>query len=161
MDHRRRSPDPRLPRIFEEVRREDFLGPGPWKIMAGNTYCETPSADPTFLYQNVLVALDEEKGINNGEPHLHAAWIAIANPTSGEDICHIGAGTGYYTAILSKLAMPGGSVQAYEIDERLARKARANLKPYKGASVVHGDATRLPLPAFGGTIRRRQNIYSN
>jgi protein-L-isoaspartate(D-aspartate) O-methyltransferase len=141
-----RSRDPRLVQIFEEVRREDFMGPGPWKIKAGDTYCETPSADPLYLYQNVLVALDAAKGINNGEPHLHAAWIAAVNPRSGEQICHIGTGTGYYTAILSRLTQPGGRVQAFEIEERLAHKARENLRDYDGVTVVHGDATQQPVP---------------
>ena len=62
------SPDPRLERIFELVPREAFLPPGPWKIKAPfeNRYLETPSGDPVYLYQNVCVALDAEKGINNG-----------------------------------------------------------------------------------------------
>jgi protein-L-isoaspartate(D-aspartate) O-methyltransferase len=141
-----RSRDPRLAQVFAEVRREDFMGPGPWKIRAGDTYCETPSADPRYLYQNVLVALDAAKSINNGEPHLHAAWIAAVNPRAGDEICHIGAGTGYYTAILSRLSAPGGRVQAFEIEENLAQKARDNLRDDDNVTVVHGDATQQPIP---------------
>jgi hypothetical protein len=74
------SHDPRLERIFELVPREAFLPPGPWKIMVGETYVDTPSADPVYLYQNTLVALDAGKGINNGVPSLHAAWIGAASP---------------------------------------------------------------------------------
>jgi protein-L-isoaspartate(D-aspartate) O-methyltransferase len=147
------SLDGRLARIFELVPREAFLGPGPWQICvpSGNgrsrrRYIQTPSADPVHINQNVLVALDAQKGIHNGEPYLHAAWIGSANPVGGEIVSHVGAGTGYYTAILSMLTLPKGHVHAFEIDETLARLAQQNLTPFDGVSVTHGDATVLPLP---------------
>ena len=76
------SSDPRLERIFELVPREAFLPPGPWHIMVEHRLVETPSADPALLYQNALVVLDRQKGINNGEPFLHAAWIGAVAPGS-------------------------------------------------------------------------------
>ena len=141
------SPDPRLERIFELVPREAFLPPGPWQIKTNQQYIETPSADPVYIHQNVLVALDAAKGINNGEPYLHAAWIGAAAPKSGERVCHVGTGLGYYTAILSMLVLPGGRVQAFEIEEALATQARRNLQPFEAVTVTHGDATRIALPA--------------
>jgi protein-L-isoaspartate(D-aspartate) O-methyltransferase len=141
------SVDPRLERIFELVPREAFMPPGPWRIMINHRYFETPSADPAYLYQNALVALNPAKGVNNGEPFLHAAWIGAAAPKPGETICHIGAGSGYYTAILSMLALPGGRVEAYEIDEDLALRARENLAPFENARVTFGDATKAQLPS--------------
>lgn len=140
------SDDHRLERVFESVPREAFLGGGPWKIRVNEGYVETPSANPAFIYQNNLVALDAAKGINNGEPFLHARWIGAAAPKSGETIVHIGAGTGYYTALLSMLALPNGRVHALEIEPALARRASDNLVPFEGVSVVQGDATELPLP---------------
>jgi protein-L-isoaspartate(D-aspartate) O-methyltransferase len=140
------SDDPRIERALELVRREAFLGPGPWRISIDSRTVQTPSADPVFLYQNVLVRLDMAKGINNGEPFLHAAWIGAVAPKAGDVICHVGAGTGYYSAILAVLALPGGSVNAFEIDEGLARRARDNLEPFDNVSVIEGDATRLQLP---------------
>jgi protein-L-isoaspartate(D-aspartate) O-methyltransferase len=140
------SADPRLQRAFEVVPREAFMGPGPWRLGVYQKYFETPDADPAYLYQNVVVVLDADKGINNGEPFLHATWIAAVSPKAGDTICHIGAGTGYYSAILSVLALPGGSVNAFEVDEGLAQKARDNLRPFESVSVTHGDATQLPLP---------------
>jgi protein-L-isoaspartate(D-aspartate) O-methyltransferase len=142
-----RSPDPRLERIFELVPREAFLPPGPWKIMVGNRYLDTPSADPAYLYQNTLVALDADKGINNGEPFLHAAWIGAASPQPGEIATHIGAGTGYYSAILSMLVLPRGQVYAFEIEEGLAAAAQRNLLPFENASVITGNAASMPIPA--------------
>jgi protein-L-isoaspartate(D-aspartate) O-methyltransferase len=140
------SEDPRLQQAFELVPREAFMGPGPWRLGVYQKYFETPDADPAYLYQNVLVALDADKGINNGEPFLHARWIAAVSPKAGDTVCHIGAGTGYYTAILSVLTLSGGAVHAFEIEEGLAEKARDNLRPFEGISVITGDATKLPLP---------------
>jgi len=140
------SADPRLRRAFEDVHREDFLGPGPWKIRTRQAYRETPTANPIHLYQNVLVALDADRGINNGEPFLHAAWIGAVAPKSGETVCHIGTGTGYYTAILSRLVMPDGTVLAFEIDAGLAAKARISLAAYRGVTVVRDDATSSTIP---------------
>ena len=138
--------DPRFERAFELVRREAFVGPGPWHINVYQRTIETPSADPVFLYQNVLVRLDAAKGINNGEPFLHAAWMGAVELKPGDAVTHIGAGTGYYSAILSVLVLPGGVVNAFEIEENLARRARQNLQPFENVEVIHGDATRLPLP---------------
>jgi len=143
-----RSRDPRLERIFELVPREAFFPPGPWKIqLAGSeNYLETPSADPVYLYQNTLVALDADKGINNGTPFFHAAWIGAVAPQPGDVIAHIGAGTGYYSAILSMLVLDGGCVNAFEIEEQLAAAARHNLAPFDNVSVIAGDAVSLTLP---------------
>jgi protein-L-isoaspartate(D-aspartate) O-methyltransferase len=142
-----KSIDPRLERVFELVPREAFLPPGPWKIMVDNRYFETPSDDPAYLYQNALIALDATKGINNDEPFLHAAWIGAAAPKSGETVCHIGIGAGYYTAILSALVVPDGRVEAIEIDPVLSERARENLQAFEGVSVTHGDATAQALPS--------------
>jgi protein-L-isoaspartate(D-aspartate) O-methyltransferase len=141
------SSDPRLERIFELVPREAFLPPGPWKIrVAEKKYIETPSADPVYLYQNVLVALDAGKGINNGEPMLHARWIGAVAPQPGEVVTHIGTGTGYYSAILSMLVLPGGRLIGFEINEDLAVAARRNLAPFENTSITVGDAASLEVP---------------
>jgi protein-L-isoaspartate(D-aspartate) O-methyltransferase len=143
------SIDPRLLRIFELVPREAFLPPGPWKILVAERYLETPSADAAYLYQNALVALDADKGINNGEPFLHASWIGAVAPQPGETVTHIGAGAGYYSAILSMLVLPAGRLNAFEIHEELAQAARRNLAPFENASVTAGNAAVLALPPSG------------
>jgi protein-L-isoaspartate(D-aspartate) O-methyltransferase len=146
------SDDLRLEQAFAHVPREDFVGPGPWMIMglggalAGDPYTPTVDADPAHLYRNALVALDAEKGINNGEPSLHAAWMDAIAPRPGEAVSHVGAGTGYYSAILSRLVLPGGRVHAFEIEPELAERARRSLAAYP-VVVVTGDAVKLPLPA--------------
>ncbi|WP_166652383.1 protein-L-isoaspartate O-methyltransferase family protein [Enterovirga rhinocerotis] len=114
-------------RAFAAVRREEFLTPAPWEIFAGGAGGHGMTSDPAKLYDDVLIVLDARRGINNGQPSLHAAWMAAVAPQPGETIVQIGAGTGYYTAILAELVGEAGRVEAYEIDGRLARSARTNL----------------------------------
>ena len=133
--------------VFATVPREAFLPPPPWQIMVEHQYLETASNDPAQLYINALVALDAARGINNGEPALHASWIGAAAPRPGETVCHVGAGTGYYTAMLSLLVLPEGKVFAYEIDAQLAVAARRNLEPYANVTLSHADAVTAKLPA--------------
>lgn len=52
---------------------------------------------------------------------------------------HVGAGTGYYSAILSEIVGRGGQVTAIEVDADLAGRSRANLEPWPQATVVAGD----------------------
>ena len=137
----------RLEGAFDAVPREMFLPPGPWHIEAvPGGYVETPNADIRFLYQDVLVAIDKQRGINNGQPSAHARFMGQLEPQPGETVVHIGAGTGYYTAILSVLVTPGGRVAAFELHEDLALRARHNLKTFDNISVTTGDATGLRLP---------------
>lgn len=141
-----RSTDPRLERVFAMVPREAFLPPPPWHVRIGDNFVETPGTDPFYLYQNSLIVLDAGKGINNGEPFLHAGWIGAVAPQPGETVVHIGAGMGYYTAILSMLVLEGGIVTAVEIDGSLASVAARNLKPFENATVINADAVETALP---------------
>ena len=137
----------RLEGAFEAVPREMFLPPGPWQIEAApGGYVETPNADLRFLYQDVLVAIDQKRGINNGQPSAHARIMAHLEPRPGETVVHIGAGTGYYTAILSMLVTPGGRVDAFDLHEDLAARARHNLQTFDHIAITTGDATALRLP---------------
>jgi protein-L-isoaspartate O-methyltransferase len=129
--------DPRIEDAFAAVRREDFLGPGPWPIARlGIGYVPTPSDDPAYLYTDVLVGIAPERNLNNGQPSLHAALIAAAAPQRDAHVVHIGAGVGYYTAILAKL---GGRVTAIELDPDLAARAAANLALDARVRVIEGD----------------------
>ena len=100
----------RLVSAFEAVPREHFLGKGPWRVFTATGYISTPSDDPAFLYQDIVVALPGDGPINNGQPSLHAACLASVDPANGETVLHIGAGTGYYTAVLAKLVGQTGTV---------------------------------------------------
>jgi protein-L-isoaspartate(D-aspartate) O-methyltransferase len=140
-------PSPRVTEAFAAVARELFLGPGPWKILTARGYINTPTADPAFLYQDVTVAIDEAQKINNGQPVLHAVSLATVNPQPGETAVHVGAGTGYYTALLAHLVSPGGRVFAYEIDLALASRAAANLAAFRHVAVDPRSGAEGPLPS--------------
>jgi protein-L-isoaspartate(D-aspartate) O-methyltransferase len=139
-------PNGRLTAAFAATPRERFLGPGPWKIFVGGGYITTPTDDPAFLYHDVPVALSEAQKINNGQPVLHAVCLATLNPQDGNTVVHVGAGTGYYTALLARLVEPGGKVFAYEIEPSLAEKAKNNLADMPNATVCAQSATEGPLP---------------
>ena len=135
---------------FARVPRERFVGPGPWQVIPERTFTqsETPDSDPAHLYENVLVVIDPVRRLNNGAPSLWARLFSELEPTAGERIVHVGAGTGYYSAILAELAGPEGHVKAFEIDEELAKRAADNLEPWAQAEVVAGDGALLdPGPA--------------
>ena len=137
--------DARIEAAFAAVPREDFLPPPPWTVIGGGIAEETHNVED--LYRDVLVALDRRHGINNGEPALHAAWIKAVAPQPGERVVHVGAGTGYYTAILALLVAPAGVVEAFEIEPPLAAAAAANLAPYAGTAVRAESAFGRPLAA--------------
>jgi protein-L-isoaspartate(D-aspartate) O-methyltransferase len=138
---------PRLTAAFASTPRENFVGPGPWKVFTALGYIDTPSDDPAFLYQDITVALAQDRRINNGQPVLHAICLATLNVKEGETAIHIGAGTGYYSAILSTLTGPTGSVVAYELEQDLAERAARNLSDMPNVAVHARSGTAGPLPA--------------
>lgn len=140
------SSDDRLRAAFAQVEREHFLGAGPWPIFAGSGYIPSVCDDPRLLYQDVLVALDAGRGINNGQPSLHALCLAACAPAAGERVVHVGAGTGYYTAILAALVGSAGTVAGYEIEPDLAARARANLGHLPQVRIVAGSGCDAALP---------------
>ena len=140
--------DPRIEEAFRSVKREPFAGPGPWWLnLGGHPYVQTPDDDPAFLYQNQLLALDREREINIGMPSAHAYWLGASNVKEGETVVQVGAGSGYYTAILAHLVSTSGRVYAYEIDEGLAARARDNLRDAHQVELrtQSGIAADLPL----------------
>lgn len=139
--------DDRVREAFAAVPRERFVGAGPWWAIAMGGYVQTPSDDLAFLYQDVVVALDKARLINNGEPSLHAGCLGMLGVKPGQAIVHVGAGTGYYTAILSHLTGPSGSVIAYEIDPELATTATMNLNSYANVTLIERSGVIAPLPA--------------
>ncbi|HEY7402105.1 MAG TPA: protein-L-isoaspartate(D-aspartate) O-methyltransferase [Candidatus Angelobacter sp.] len=140
-------PNGRLTAALAATPRERFLGPGPWRVFVGGGYITTPTDDPAFLYQDVVVALSEAQKINNGQPVLHAVCLATLSPQEGDTVVHVGAGTGYYTALLARLTAPAGRVFAYEIEPTLAEQAKANLADVPNVSLNAQSGTDGPLPA--------------
>jgi protein-L-isoaspartate(D-aspartate) O-methyltransferase len=137
--------DPRVEQAFAIVPRENFAGPAPW-FVGGGGFGWARGDDLARLYADVLVAIDKGRGINNGQPSLHARCIDALGVRSGETVLHIGAGAGYYTAILAQLVGPTGRVVAYEIEPDIAERARRNLSgaPQVEVRATSGVAGELP-----------------
>ena len=138
--------DARLGAALGAIRREDFLGAGPWPIMRWfRDYVTTPDADPVYLYTDDLVGILPERRINNGQPSLHAHLIHQASPAAGDHVVHIGTGTGYYTAILAYLVGSSGRVTGIEYEPELAARAKANFAAYPNVEIVEGDGALVSL----------------
>jgi protein-L-isoaspartate(D-aspartate) O-methyltransferase len=145
-----------LVNAFASVPREAFLGRGPWQIIridatAGSSseagYEITQDDDPHHLYQNVLVAIDSSRNLNNGQPSWIAAWLDALELRAGERVLHVGCGVGYYTAIMAEVVGRTGTVVGVEVDEELAERARRNLASFDQVLIVHANGVNYnPSP---------------
>jgi protein-L-isoaspartate(D-aspartate) O-methyltransferase len=113
------------------VPREAFLPPGPWLVRGDGDIRSLPrrteDADPRHAYHNYSIAIDDERQLYNGAPGVIAPVVDALAITTDARVLHIGAGLGYYSAILAHITGPRGRVLALEIDEALASRAAANL----------------------------------
>jgi len=147
---------------FAKVARENFLGPGPWLIpnpdswqaiapggnlKGGGSYRTTPDDDPCHLYHNILVAIDADRKLNNGQPGSLAMWIDALELQTGDSILHVGCGVGYYTAIMAEVVGTSGHVIGVEIDADLAERARRNLSYLKQVEVVEASGAEFDAGA--------------
>jgi protein-L-isoaspartate(D-aspartate) O-methyltransferase len=136
---------PAILSAFATVPRERFAGPGPWIMQSQGEAWKTPDADPRHVYRDALIVLDAAKHLNNGQPSLWAYHLALLGVRRGDQILHLGCGTGYYTAIMAELAGNEGRVTAMEIDHGLAWRACVALEPWPNVTVLHGDGARGPF----------------
>jgi len=133
----------RLVEALATVAREDFVGRGPWlTLRAPEGYVSTPDADPARVYADIPIALDPGRLLNNGAPSLVAALIDALDVEEGHHVVHIGAGTGYYSAILGEIVGRSGHVTAVELDRGFAASAVRNLTAWPQVTLVAGDGTR-------------------
>jgi protein-L-isoaspartate(D-aspartate) O-methyltransferase len=143
--------DDRLEAAFSAVPREAFLGTDPWHIiwfLGGAPWVRRlPTNDPVYVYQDLLATLAADRGVNNGSPSLHARMLHHLAAHPGIRVVHIGAGMGYYTAILAEVAGATGHVVAVEFGERLADAARSKLAPWKNVTVICGNGAEWPVEA--------------
>jgi protein-L-isoaspartate(D-aspartate) O-methyltransferase len=136
---------PRVAAAFAAVPREEFLAPGPWLALADESgYRSTPDADPRRLYDDVAVAIDASRVLNNGAPGFLARVFDLLALDEGEAVAHIGCAVGYYSAILAEIVGPTGRVIAVELDPELCARAQQNLRRWKQVEVRHADGTRQP-----------------
>lgn len=137
--------NPAIIDAFAAVPRELYLGDGPWGIhsrLAIGEIHRSSTTNPRHVYHDVLIAIDQDSGINNGLPSLWARVYDNLGIKAGAAVLQVGAGVGYYTAILAELVGDRGTVIAYEIEEDLAARAKDNLRRYANVEVICGDATK-------------------
>ena len=151
--HVARLRSPAVVRAFRHRPARTFRRTGPvapaepWYL---RDYWTTEDADPRHLYHDVLVAIDEARRLNNGQPSLWAFLYDQLDLAAGEHVVHVGIGTGYYSAILADIVGRDGAVTAVEIDAALAARARANLAlawPQANVVAADGFAYRPERPA--------------
>lgn len=131
--------DPRIKAAFARVPRHEFVEPGPWRFAEDGP--PTASTDPALLYQDLAVGLAPDRGIPTGLPSLHARCLDACAPKPGENVVHVGAGAGYFTAIIAELVGPTGTVRAFEVDAALAAMAERNLAPWPRVTVEARSGT--------------------
>jgi protein-L-isoaspartate(D-aspartate) O-methyltransferase len=127
---------------FASVPRERFVGPGPLRILSFwdmKEYWTPHDQTATAVYHDVLIAYDEQRRLNNGQPSLWAFVFDKLHVGRGERVLHLGCGMGYYTAVLAELVGPTGRVSAIEIEEPLAERAREALAPWPQVTVTNAD----------------------
>ncbi len=138
----------RIVAAFAAVPREEFLGRGPWLTLPDAAgYRSTPSADLRHVYQDVAIALDAARMLNNGAPGFLARVLEALEIKEGERVAHIGCSTGYYSAILAEVVGPRGRVIAVELAPDLVERARRNLARWKQIEVRHADGVGQPSEA--------------
>jgi protein-L-isoaspartate(D-aspartate) O-methyltransferase len=132
------------------VPRERFLRPGPWTLISAADARlpprRTPDADPRHVYDDASVAIDVDCQLFNGAPSFLVKMIDRLSLTAGHRVLHVGAGLGYYSAVMAHVVGPSGRVVAVEVDDSLAAEARDCLTGTPAVDVVQGDGTRVKGP---------------
>ena len=99
-------------------------------------------------HRRSVAYVDEDVEIAPGrfliEAMAFAKLLQLAEIKPTDRVLHVGAGTGYGSAVIAPLA---GSVTALESDASLASKARMNLASCPGAEVVEGPLDQGWPPA--------------
>jgi protein-L-isoaspartate(D-aspartate) O-methyltransferase len=153
---------PALVEAFARVKRDEFLPPGPWTVLSdsGESYMTggsvrtrvTPDADPARVHHNIAVAIDADRQLFNGQPATLGAWIDALSLTPGSHVLHVGAGLGYYTAVMGECVGPSGRVLAFEVDTALAGEAARRLAQRSWIELRHGDASGPMDGAFDAIL---------
>ena len=148
---------PALVDALATIPRERFLPPGPWTFrseadLGGGAARQTPDADPRHVCHNVAIAIDPLRNLYNGNPSLIGMAIDALSLAPGSRALHIGAGTGYYTALMGACVCESGRVLALEADESLAARAKANVESMPWIDIRHGDGTLPFTETFDGIL---------
>lgn len=146
---------PALREALAAVPREAFLPPGPWLVRGegdvGGAHT-TPDADPRHVYHNCSIAIDASRQLFNGAPSVVAALIDALGVRQANGVLHVGAGLGYYSAVMAVMVGESGHVTAIEADAALADQARKNLGGMPWAEVLWGNAAAPLARAYDAVL---------
>ncbi len=134
--------DPRLLDALASVEREPFFGPPPWFYSDFSTYRELASHDPVVLYQDMLVALDPARHVNNGVPSLHAGALNQLESDRGNGL-PISA-PGPVTTLRYSLNWLGRQVKSPPLSTTGSRPARQQRR--SGTEAMSRSFTAMPSP---------------
>lgn len=144
------------------VPRERFLPPGPWVVTSeGDSFGlrsgqgaarRTADADPQRVYHNYSIAIDAKRELFNGAPGVVVPWIDALELKRGSRVLHIGAGLGYYSALIGHVVGSSGRVVAIEIDAELAEKARTNVELMPWIHVQQANGTGRLTETFDSIL---------
>ena len=117
---------PRITEAFRKVPRHFFVR----KDLLKHAYEDIPL--PTYCGQTI------------SQPYTVAIMTEALQPKPGEKILEIGAGSGWQAAILAYCVKPKGKVITLELEEKLVKFARNNIKKVglKNVKVIHGDGKK-------------------
>ena len=143
----------RLVDALATIPRELFLPPGPWLVRGESDTRgpqQTKDADPRRVYHNYSIAIDSSRQLFNGTPGAVVPSIDALELKTGSRVLHVGAGLGYYSALMAHVVGSTGRVVALEVDEVLASSAKANLASMAWVDVRHDNGTAPLDEPFDG-----------
>ncbi len=86
--------------------------------------------------RDVAIHLDDSGAATISAMHAYARSFSLLEVGAGDHVLDLGAGTGYGTALLSRLVGESGRVAAIELDPTLAELGRQNLAQLGSAALL-------------------------
>ena len=138
---------PDIERAFRRVPRHAFL-PRPFILPVDPLLTQlVETDDPARVYTDIPVVLRRDKYVTCGTPSTGALQLELLTPAEGMRVLHVGAGSGYYTAILAEIVGERGTVVGIEYEPDLAEMSAGFLAraAYTNVTIRAGDGA-LGIP---------------
>ncbi|WP_312016858.1 rRNA adenine N-6-methyltransferase family protein [Bradyrhizobium liaoningense] len=91
------------------------------------------------------MTIDVSRNLNNGMPSFWARNFEHLDIARGDRVLQVGAGAGYYSAVLAEIVGSAGRVTAVKTDPMLASQAQANLVNWPQVDVISGDGRTVDV----------------
>jgi len=120
--------------VFEEIDRENFV----------------PDFLKSYAYEDIVLHIGNSQSLN--QTSTIAYLIETLSPKKGDVVLEIGTGTGYQTALISKMIGSSGRIKTYEIFKDICFSAKKKLKDYKNVEVILGEGLNQDISSFDKII---------